>query len=118
MFKKRPSIEIKPGKEEIIYPSLDGNDDLPDDQKFGVVIRRLSNMERISALQIENGHVKDDAELFFRASIKELINPPLVNGERDLTVDDIMGADELYQVFQELYIAVMKLNAAKMDKKK
>lgn len=121
MFKKKQKQEIELGQDtmtDVYYPDIEGNLELPEEDRFQIAVKKLSNMEKLKAIKIVDGHVHNDEDLLFRSSVIELINPPVVNGERDLTLDDIITAEELYTVFQGLYIAIMKLNANKMNKKK
>jgi hypothetical protein len=118
MFKKKMNIEINPSEEEIIYPDLADNLERKEKDRFAIVIKRLSNLEKMQALKIKDGHVQNDPAQLLRMSVKEIINAPLVNDDRELTIDDIFEAEELYGVFQKVYITSLNLNAPKYDKKK
>jgi hypothetical protein len=102
-------IKISRPAERTVYPDIAGNLDLPEDERFAVVLRKPSDQkiadESIEMVYGENGELEQRYNWrgAARAYIHRLVNAPQVNVDgrkRDLRVQDIFRYDELQPVLK------------------
>jgi hypothetical protein len=122
MLKKKARLVVSSSSsdsEHTITPDFMNNLELDESAKMKIVLKKLNNFERLKMFKFEGGKQVEDHAAILRMSVKEIINPPIIEidgKERDMTVDDFINVDELYILALNVYTAILQFNNWTLDK--
>lgn len=116
-------INVSKPKALTIYPDIEGNAELPQEQRFAIELVRPSQMalaEATSRMTIVNGQVENEYNLrgTIKAHVRKLVNPPtlVVDGkERAMALNDVFEYDELSEIREAINDGIQQLRAQEGD---
>lgn len=100
------TIEINSKNEYTVFPDVQDNLKKPEKERFAVVLHRIGRYKMNNAALRRDGVGEDgkpkfhyDSVDFLRASIKRLVNAPMLQDEggdlHEMTVEDLLAVPEL-----------------------
>lgn len=104
-------IKVKSPARQVYYPDIEGNADLPEEERFGIELMRPPKTKLYTAavdiIIDADGTERQVTNTtgYAKAHVKRLINPPTleIDGtERPMVVDDIFAWDEFMEVQAEI----------------
>jgi hypothetical protein len=122
MFKKKNRIVVNARVDEsttTYVPEFMGNMDLDEGDRTSFVLRKLSNVDRMDLLKVDDKQqVHEDKERFLRLGIDKVVNPPIIEidgKERDMTIDDLVGMEELFVLAMSVFAKIVEFNRRRID---
>jgi dissimilatory sulfite reductase (desulfoviridin) alpha/beta subunit len=119
-------INVSTNPDVIFYPDFENNLELPESQRFGVVLKKI-NQELHShkwVYQNDKGERDLDWRLWAKAHVLRLVNPPglIIDGKnkRLMTINDIFG-DEflgLVDIAEQINKKIIDMRYEDLDTKK
>ncbi len=116
-------LKVSSSNEYKFYPSISGNRELPEGERFTVVLRRINQTLATGKWTLYNskGGVSLDVSSKIRDHIVRFKNPPIIQidgkEERELTVDDLLSDKfpELSDIIDEVVNEINDISMTKID---